>query len=1272
MSENKYNFEKLTPIDNADIGIYNDALDFVFENNDLKNIALSGAYSAGKSSVLESYKAKPQNADKQFLHISLARFEATDEIETEKANNQQSVSQKFEVKESVLEWKILNQLIHQIDVRRIPQTNFRIKYEVSKAKLALTAVLSLVFILSLLHILSFANWAEFVDGLSLPWLKWFLMPSARVDLQFFSGLICIAIVGVFAYQLIKLQVNKTVFKKLSADKVEIEMFTNSDDSYFDKYLNEVLYLFNQSKADVIVFEDMDRYNAHSIFERLREVNTLINVKRRKQSRTIIDGILRWQKTYKPLRFFYLLRDDIFVSKDRTKFFDYIVPIVPVIDSSNSYDKFIEVLKKGKIFDEFDEHFLRTLSLYVDDMRILLNIYNEFMVYNTRIATTEQSKNKMLAMITYKNLFPRDFAELQLGKGYVASLFDRKIDFVEKYLNILEKSIDEKRGIIANIKAENFESLAEAHQYFAVKDLIAQRYSVSGVDFTNHRYYNASIRKELDKRLLLIGAKNNDKTSMLEAEISNLQTQIDNLYSSNLAEISDVGCGVEIFNSEEAKNYFDSKSMHYYDLLVFLLRNGHIDETYHDFMTYFYPNSLTEQDKKYLRGIFDRHPKKFNYPIDNPKLVLTYLSKKDMKQSSILNFSLMKYLLESDSDAEYLDLYFDYIVSEKNYQYIEEAILWGIRDKRFISKVNGVWPEFISDIIANSDGKISSKDNAGIRCLNEVFSRENQAVAMDDFILMTLHHASSKDLLAVNHDNCITSYIQNTHEFLEFGQRYKGIRRDEPNRDILVSRFIQLCVKFNSLDYEKADKGLFEDVYKNCLYDINYPNIALMLRVIYELEETSDFKHKSYTLIMSDEKSPLAQYVNENINDYLVVVQAHCAGKINDDERTALVLLNNDDVSNENKNWYISDLETKITNLTDIVDKNLWKVVVESDIVVHSEVNVMEYFIRCENTLTEELVLFINSNDYEYDYTTVRCQYSNDIQMAFFNAILVTNKITNTHYKQIIGTLGWHYEKGFSKEGISYDKLAMLIDHRIIWMSEGNLPFMRKSYPNAMLHYIKKNINEYVELVGQVEFFAEDEAIQVISLDINDKYKIKLIGQIGAAITAQNGKYSDAVRAHILTHNLESGDIPHYTIAYPNEGVLTKRAILSMVEDNLDGIFESDCTIAVELFDDARANTKRSNEVILPLFACLVKSLDEATCRQYLRQVGFNEFDGLFERKRPKIVKDAFSERILLAFKDKHWINIFEIDKDDGNYYRAYGRKFRSEESDEETDKMIHD
>ena len=70
---------------------------------------------------------------------------------------------------------------------------------------------------------------------------------------------------------------KNIFRKLNLNGNEIEIFEESDDSYFDKYLNEVLYLFENADADVIVFEDMDRFNANKIFERLREVNTLANI-----------------------------------------------------------------------------------------------------------------------------------------------------------------------------------------------------------------------------------------------------------------------------------------------------------------------------------------------------------------------------------------------------------------------------------------------------------------------------------------------------------------------------------------------------------------------------------------------------------------------------------------------------------------------------------------------------------------------------------------------------------------------------------------------------------------------------------------------------------------------------------------------------------------------------------------------------------------------------------------------------------------------------------
>lgn len=233
-----------------------------------------------------------------------------------------------------------------------------------------------------------------------------------------SGIVLTLVLCFFVYGLIKIQKNRNVFRKLSLQGNEIEIFEESDDSYFDKYLNEVLYLFENAEADVIVFEDMDRFNANRIFERLREVNILVNIQHQNEEK-------------KPLRFFYLLRDDIFISKDRTKFFDYIIPVVPVVDSSNSYDQFTAHFKRSGLFEKFEESFLQGLSLYIDDMRFLKNIYNEFVIYYNRLNTIELDYNKMLAIIAYKNLFPRDFSDLQLNQGFVYTLFNKKETFIKK-------------------------------------------------------------------------------------------------------------------------------------------------------------------------------------------------------------------------------------------------------------------------------------------------------------------------------------------------------------------------------------------------------------------------------------------------------------------------------------------------------------------------------------------------------------------------------------------------------------------------------------------------------------------------------------------------------------------------------------------------------------------------------------------------------------------------------------------------------------------------
>ena len=609
-------FHKMTPIRNADLGIYCDALDFVFLNDDLRNIAISGAYSAGKSSVLESYKVK--HKEKRFLHISLAHFEDTSKEPTSQLKRQNDLKQD-EIKESVIEGKILNQLIHQISPSKIPQTNFRIKQNVSYKKVWVCTIATVVFFLFLFHIIFFDIWQSYNRSITTDWIKSLLSITINNSSILFTGTICIIFFSIMIFNIINAQINKGILKKISTNKFEIELFKGNEDSYFDKYLSEVRYLFEQCEADVIVFEDMDRYNVIHIFERLREVNTLINLQRH-------NG-----ESKKLLRFFYLLRDDIFVSKDRTKFFDFIIPIVPVVDSSNSYDQFVEQLTVSSVFKFFDESFLQGLSLYIDDMRILKNICNEFVIYNSLLNTTELNPNKLISIITYKNLFPQDFNDLQLGRGFIASLFEEKEHYISKKIDQLQIELSFTKDHLEAVKNECLVSVQELAIVIAdkKKSVANKRLSNTYTSQQKDAELKQLIEEETRRKLYI-----QDKSQALSQEIINniqrIEKQLSKVKSESLKEIitrENINDIFAITRENEIGIVEDFKTVRgntYFALLKYLIRNGYIDETYSDYITYFYEHSLSKTDKIFLRSITDQIKKEPNYQIKEPKKVFARL------------------------------------------------------------------------------------------------------------------------------------------------------------------------------------------------------------------------------------------------------------------------------------------------------------------------------------------------------------------------------------------------------------------------------------------------------------------------------------------------------------------------------------------------------------------------------------------------------------------------------------------------------------------------
>ncbi len=860
----KYQFEKLTLKDDVDISVYEEALDYVFESDDIRNIAISGAYGAGKSSVLASYKKKPPN--KKYIHISLAHFNS------EKKDAEDAP----EVSESVLEGKILNQLIHQISSDNIPQTNFKVKQNLKPGRIIKSAFLCLAMLVCIGFLCFFDEWKGFVELFATDWLGKILNLTLNRYARLIAGIFVLVIAYIFVHSAIKLQKNKNIFKRLNVQGNEIEIFENQDDSFFDKYLNEVLYLFENSQTDVIVFEDMDRFEMNHIFERLREVNTLANIQLAKQNKS--KKITKRKKSAddkKILRFFYLLRDDVFVSKDRTKFFDYIIPIVPVVDGTNSYDQFIEHLNKNDLADKFEKKFLQGISLYIDDMRLLKNVCNEFLVYYHRLNTTELNFNKMFAMITYKNLFPRDFSDLQNGQGYVKSLFDHKDEFISAEREKLLTLIDDKKNEISACKNEQLMDTNELDVVKQDKQTAAQH---SYYDRNQKmREYNNWHEKVYPVRQAAIQNKLNGRLPVLESELIALELQLAKLDSRQLKDIINRENRQTIFHTPtinevgDTSEYKEIRGSDYFALLKYLVGEGYIDETYADYMTYFYPNSLSVVDKKFLRSIRDKQAKEFTYALKNPSLILTYLNIADFEEPEILNFDLFEHVLRNNKD--YSERFITQLKTRKKFDFLSQYFATrGIKNS--IGIIIKHWPEFFFDVISDAS-----------MLYNQI----------REISLSILLYCDDKAIESANVDNCLTEFVSKTNDYLNL---------NEFNADRLISSFELINVKFKSINYDVAEKNIYKLVYEKSMYCLTYENIKNMLAHIHGIKDDSVVRHNNYGALLSIVDSPIYIYIKANIEEYFEIMFKECGGKIEDDEVTILNVLNDENITDEIKKHYV--------------------------------------------------------------------------------------------------------------------------------------------------------------------------------------------------------------------------------------------------------------------------------------------------------------------------------------------------------------------------------
>lgn len=990
----------------------------------IKNIALTGPFGSGKSSVLITLMEDFANEYK-FLPISLATLQANEEqiASDEKQDTSAELTdaekeKRIENLNRKIEYSILQQIIYREETRTVPNSRFRKIVHLSNRELIrypLCCVLTLVCFLILFE----PNFAR-VDSIY-DFFSWGSIWNTIFDLAASAWLLFV--LYVIARYVFKSYSNSKL-NKLNLKEGEIEII--EDNSIFNKHLDEILYFFQVTDYNVVIIEDLDRFGTPGIFLKLRELNQLINESK-------IVG--------RHITFIYAIKDDIFKDEERTKFFDFITTVIPVINPSNSKDKLKSALEaKGCGNDGISDEDLSEMAFFIQDMRILTNIVNEYKQYRDKLCEASDfqlNKTKLLGMIVYKNYYPQDFALLHRREGKIYKCISSKSNFIPLALKAVEESenaLSTKEQIFkqdANLSKTDlrrlflfklWHKLSNKPVYILVhnnrysfeqiannEDLFAKLLNEGKITYEYRYYYNNTTIesesvdfKQIDKevnyseRLKL----SENGIAFFRNEYRRIQQEKNKAKSLRLKDL------IKKYKLGETDEY---KSLGLTPMMNVFVRRGYLDEDYYDYISYFYEGMVSLADRELLLSMKIEERQPYEYHIDKIENFVKELKDYMFESDAILNIELLDYLASHNVQSEKFEHVMMRLERDKAplqflSQYYSEGKQHSVVFKHFIEYTNS-WENLIN---WKNDTERENLIEAYLKFCPELSQKQQK-------------------------------WLNDNYKFLV--EHSEGITLDKSLMLVKVSRFVSLC---------NGSEDLLDCVIENNCYEINLENICIITRRLHSEDKALSVENLNYTRIKETNNDSFISHIEDNISSTIQCLK----DKYKDESSESLMfLLNNADIDAEVKTTYLTGQHNHIDDFAGIVNEEMYAVAVKSKILLPTWNNVSFYYEHKEG-MSDELMSFINY--YVTELSDEICSNDlsnkNDLYISLFGSKMLN--INN--YRKLL--------KSFTGHFLDIDKLKNVGQDRLMILAENGRILFNADTLSSLLINISQNESLKLELV----------------------------------------------------------------------------------------------------------------------------------------------------------------------------------------------------------------